>query len=195
MAQGIANVVAPFFGGIPATGAIARTATNVRTGARSPVAGIVHAITLLVVVLVAAPLARYVPLPAPSAVLIVVALNMGDWKAFVELRCYSVPYRIVLLTTFAITVAFDLSTAVEIGLMLASLFFIYRISNLTRIDRLENDDSDIAAFSVFGALSSDPSPSSSYCSTAGRSRSVSSCSRCIRLSASTIPYSKPSMHC
>ncbi len=152
MAQGVANVVAPLLGGIPATGAIARTATNVRTGGRTPVAGMIHAATLLVIVLVAAPLAAYVPLPALSAVLIVVAINMGDWKAFAELRRYSVPYRIVLLATFAITVAFDLSTAVEIGLVLASLFFLYRVADLTRVERIAGTGNGIAAFNVFGAL-------------------------------------------
>ena len=152
MAQGIANIVAPFFGGIPATGAIARTATNIRTGGRTPVAGIIHALTLLAIVLAAAPLAKYIPLAALSAVLIVVAINMGDWKAFFDLRRYSIPYRVVLLTTFAITVAFDLSTAVEIGLVLASLFFIYRVSDLTRLEAVATGNDDIAAYRVFGAL-------------------------------------------
>ncbi len=152
MAQGIANAVVPFFGGIPATGAIARTATNVRTGARTPVAGMIHSLTLLAIVLAAAPLAKFIPLAALSAVLIVVAFNMGDWHAFRELRRYSIPYRIVLLTTFAVTVAFDLSTAVELGLVLASLFFIYRVSDLTRIEAAPTGDTDIAAFRVFGAL-------------------------------------------
>ena len=152
IAQGIANIVAPFFGGIPATGAIARTATNIRTGGRSPVAGIIHALTLLVVVLVAAPLAKYIPLAALSAVLIVVGINMGDWKAFLDLRRYSIPYRVVLLTTFGVTVAFDLSTAVEIGLVLASLFFIYRVSDLTRVEPVPTDIDGIAAYRIFGAL-------------------------------------------
>ena len=154
MAQGIANIVAPFFGGIPATGAIARTATNIRTGARTPIAGIVHAITLLVIVLVAAPLARYVPLAALAAVLVVVALNMGDWRAFQELRRYSIPYRTVLLATFVITVVFDLTLAVQIGLVLASLFFIYRVSELTRVERIPLDDAPatIGAHKVFGSL-------------------------------------------
>jgi SulP family sulfate permease len=152
MAQGIANLASPLFGGIPATGAIARTATNVRSGARSPVAGMIHAVTLLVIILVAGPLARYVPLPALSAILVVVALNMGDWRAFIELRRYSIPYRIVLLSTFVITVAFDLTTAVEIGLVLASLFFIYRVSDLTRIENIATDERDVAAYRVFGAL-------------------------------------------
>ena len=154
MGQGVANIVAPLFGGIPATGAIARTATNVRTGARSPVAGIVHAVTLLVVVLVAAPLAKYVPLAALSAVLVVVALNMADWHAFRDLRKYSLPYRTVLLATFVVTVAFDLSLAVEIGLVLASLFFIYRISDLTRVEPITLDGAPpgVAAYKLFGSL-------------------------------------------
>ena len=154
MAQGIANIVAPFFGGIPATGAIARTATNIRTGGRTPVAGIVHAITLLVVVLVAAPLAQYVPLAALSAVLIIVAVNMGDWHAFRDLRKYSMPYRAVLLSTFVITVVFDLTLAVEIGLVLASLFFIYRVSDLTRVEALNLDGvpPGVAAYKVFGSI-------------------------------------------
>jgi SulP family sulfate permease len=152
IAQGIANIVAPFFGGIPATGAIARTATNIRAGARTPFAGMIHALTLLLIVLVAAPLAKYIPLAALSAVLIVVAINMGDWKAFIDLRRYSIPYRVVLLTTFGVTVAFDLSTAVEIGLVLSSLFFIYRVSDLTRVEAVATGDADIAAFRVFGAL-------------------------------------------
>ena len=154
MAQGIANIVAPFFGGIPATGAIARTATNVRTGGRTPIAGIVHAITLLVIVLVAAPLARYVPLAALAAVLVFVALNMGDWRAFRELRRYSIPYRTVLLATFIITVVFDLTLAVQIGLVLASLFFIYRVSELTRVERIPLDGvpASIGAHKIFGSL-------------------------------------------
>ena len=152
MAQGIANIVAPFFGGIPATGAIARTATNVRTGARTPVSGMIHSLTLLVIVLVAAPLAKYIPLAALSAVLIVVAINMGDWKAFLDLKRYSIPYRVVLLATFVITVAFDLSTAVEIGLVLASLFFIYRVSDLTQVESMPTGNADIDAHRVFGAL-------------------------------------------
>jgi SulP family sulfate permease len=154
LAQGIANIVTPFFGGIPATGAIARTATNVRTGGRTPVAGIVHALTLLVIVLVAAPLASYIPLAALSAVLIMVALNMGDWHAFRDLARYSIPYRTVLLTTFFITVVFDLTLAVEIGLVLASLFFIYRVSELTQVEpvRLDGVPPAIAAYKVFGSL-------------------------------------------
>src|SRR4029079_11606135 len=92
MAQGIANFVVPFFGGIPATGTIARTVTNVRAGATSPVAGIVHAVTLLIIVLVAAPLAEYVPLAALAGILLVVAWNMGEWHEFARLRHFSLPY-------------------------------------------------------------------------------------------------------
>ncbi|MEO6566644.1 MAG: SulP family inorganic anion transporter [Casimicrobiaceae bacterium] len=154
MAQGIANIVAPFFGGIPATGAIARTATNVRAGGRTPIAGMIHAVTLLLLVLIAAPLARYIPLAALSAVLIMVALNMGDWHAFRDLARYSIPYRTVLLATFFITVVFDLTLAVEIGLVLASLFFIYRMSTLTQVEpiRLDGVPPAIAAYKVFGVL-------------------------------------------
>jgi sulfate permease, SulP family len=154
MAQGVANMVVPFFGGIPATGAIARTATNVRAGGRTPVAGIVHALTLLAVVLVAAPLAKFVPLAALSAVLIIVALNMGDWQAFRELGRYSLPYRAVLLATFVITVVFDLTLAVEIGLVLSSLFFIWRVTDLTQVERIALDDipAGISAWKLFGSL-------------------------------------------
>jgi SulP family sulfate permease len=154
MAQGIANIVVPFFGGIPATGALTRTATNVRYGARTPVAGMIHAATLLAIVLAAAPLARYVPIAALSAVVIVVALDMGDWRAFRDLRKYSIPYRTVLLATFVVTVVFDLTLAVEIGLVLASLFFIYRVSELTKVDRITLDGvpPGIAAYKVFGSV-------------------------------------------
>ncbi|MGC4406023.1 SulP family inorganic anion transporter [Methyloversatilis sp. MC4-4] len=138
MAQGIANVAAPLFGGFAATGAIARTATNVRTGGRTPVAGMLHATVLLVIVLAAAPLAAHIPLATLSAIVVVVSINMGEWHAFApsELRRYSAPYRTILLATFFVTVVFDLTLAVELGMVLASLFFIYRMSDLTRIDRL-----------------------------------------------------------
>lgn len=154
IAQGIANVVSPFVGGIPATGAIARTATNVRAGGRTPVAGMVHALTLLAIVMIAAPLAQYIPLAALSAVLIVVALTMADWKAFLELRRYSLQYRSILLATFVLTVVFDLTLAVEVGLVLASLFFIYRVSELTRVDAIPLDDAPegVAARRLFGSL-------------------------------------------
>lgn len=138
MAQGIANIAAPLFGGFAATGAIARTATNIRTGGRTPVAGIVHAVVLLAIVLALAPLASHIPLATLSAIVVVVAVNMGEWHAFSldQLRRYSWQYRTILLGTFLVTVIFDLTLAVELGLVLASLFFIYRVSDLTRIERI-----------------------------------------------------------
>jgi SulP family sulfate permease len=139
MAQGIANIVAPLFGGFAATGAIARTTTNVRTGGRTPIAGIIHAVVLLLIVLIAAPLASYVPLAALSAIVMVVAINMGEWHEFIKLRRFSMNYRIIMLATFFMTVVFDLTIAVEIGMLLACLFFIYRMSDLTRIERLPLD--------------------------------------------------------
>ncbi len=165
IAQGLANIVAPMFGGFAATGAIARTATNIRSGGRTPVAGIVHALTLLAVVLLAAPLARHVPLATLSAIVVLVAVNMGEWHEFRELRRYTLNYRTTLLTTFFITVIFDLSLAVEIGMVLASLFFIYRMSDLTQLERLPLEDfygsaalsrpdgtPRIVAYRLFGSL-------------------------------------------
>lgn len=137
MAQGTANFISPFFGGIPVTGTIARTMTNVRSGGTSPIAGIIHAATLLVVVLVAAPLANNIPLSALAAILMVVSYNMGEWHEFVKLKHFSLNYRIIMMATFLLTVIFDLTVAVEVGLVLASLFFIYRITTLTRVDALD----------------------------------------------------------
>ena len=134
MAQGVANMVAPAFGGIPATGTIARTVTNVRSGATSPVAGMVHSATLLVVVLAAAPLAANVPLAALAGILLFVSWNMGEWREFARLRHFSLPYRTIMLGTFFLTVVFDLTVAVEVGLMLACVFFIYRMSTLFRVE-------------------------------------------------------------
>ncbi|WP_286743841.1 SulP family inorganic anion transporter [Aquabacterium sp. UBA2148] len=137
MAQGVANVVTPFFGGIPATGTIARTVTNVRSGATSPVAGMVHALVLLLIVLVAAPLAVHVPLPVLAGILLSVAWNMGEWQAFAHLKQYHYTYRTILVGTFLLTVIFDLTVAVEVGLVLACLFFIYRMSTLFRVEASE----------------------------------------------------------
>ena len=133
VAQGIANMVSPLFGGIPATGAIARTATNIRAGARSPVAGIVHAFTLLLILLVAAPLASYIPLTTLAAVLFVVAYNMGEWKeigAILEMDFTAIS---VWLVTFALTVFADLTVAVGVGLTLAALLYIYRVAETTTV--------------------------------------------------------------
>src|SRR6185503_13960943 len=112
LAQGIANLIVPFFGGIPATGAIARTATNIRSGATSPVAGIVHGLTLLAIILVAAPLARFIPLPTLAAILMIVAYRMGEWHEVPSILRLSAADRVVWVATFALTVFADLPTAV-----------------------------------------------------------------------------------
>ncbi|NLF54032.1 MAG: STAS domain-containing protein, partial [Thauera phenolivorans] len=136
MAQGVANLAAPLLGGFAATGAIARTATNIRSGGKTPVAGIVHSMVLLAVVLVLAPLASHIPLATLSAIVVMVSINMGEWHSFApkELARYSLNYRTTLLGTFFVTVLFDLTLAVELGMVMASLFFIYRMSDLTRIE-------------------------------------------------------------
>jgi SulP family sulfate permease len=150
MAQGVANCVVPFFGGIAVTGTIARTVTNIRTGARSPVAGIVHAFTLLAIVLLAAPLASDIPMAALAGILLFVAWNMGEWRAFQQLRQFTINYRVVMLATFLLTVIFDLTVAVEVGLVLASLFFIVRIASVTRIEPIELPAAQAGAPSVEG---------------------------------------------
>ena len=156
MAQGIANFVTPLFGGIPATGTIARTVTNVKSGAVSPIAGIVHAITLLAIVLIAAPLAANIPLAVLAAILMLVAWNMGEWHEFVRLKDFPVTYRTILLATFFLTVIFDLTVAVQVGLVLASLFFIYRISQITRIEPVALSPAEaptgVEAYRLFGSL-------------------------------------------
>ncbi len=134
MAQGIANIVAPFFGGIPATGTIARTVTNLRAGATSPVAGIVHAITLLVIVVVAAPLAASVPLAVLAGILLFVAWNMGEWREFARLRAFSFEHRAKLIGTFLLTVMVDLTVAMEVGLAIACIVFVYRMGALFRVE-------------------------------------------------------------
>jgi sulfate permease, SulP family len=133
IAQGIANLASPLFGGIPATGAIARTATNIRSGARTPVAGIVHALTLLMILLVAAPLARFVPLATLAAVLFVVAYNMGEWREIGSILRLSSADKAVWITTFALTVFADLTIAVEVGIALAALLYIHRIAQTTTV--------------------------------------------------------------
>jgi len=160
MAQGIANFVAPFFGGIAATGTVARTVTNVRSGARTPIAGIVHSATLLAIVLALAPLAHDIPLASLAAILLFVAWNMGDWREFARLRHFSLSYRTILLATFLLTVVFDITVAVQVGLVLASLFFIRRISTLTRVEPISlpadyattASGRRVAAYRIFGSL-------------------------------------------
>ena len=133
VAQGIANIVSPLFGGIPATGAIARTATNIRSGALTPVAGMVHALTLLAILLVAAPLARFVPLATLAAVLFVVAYNMGEWREIGTILRLSKTDIAVWFTTFSLTVLADLTAAVGVGMALAALLYIYRIAETTTV--------------------------------------------------------------
>jgi sulfate permease, SulP family len=134
VAQGVANLVSPLFGGIPATGAIARTATNIRAGAKTPIAGVIHAMTLLIVLVAAAPLARYIPLATLSAVLVVVAYNMGEWREIGTIMRLSPADIAVWAVTFALTVFADLTVAVEVGMVLAALLYIYRISQTTTVE-------------------------------------------------------------
>jgi SulP family sulfate permease len=133
VAQGVANIASPLFGGIPATGAIARTATNIRSGALTPVAGMVHALTLLAILLVAAPLARFIPLATLAAVLFVVAYNMGEWREIGTILRLSKTDIAVWMTTFALTVLADLNVAVGVGMALAALLYIYRIAETTTV--------------------------------------------------------------
>ncbi|WP_298208634.1 SulP family inorganic anion transporter [Acidovorax sp.] len=135
MAQGVANIVVPFFGGMPATGTIARTVTNIRSGATSPIAGMVHALTLAVIVLVAAPLALHIPLAVLAGILLYVAWNMGEWHEFTRLKHFSNHYRLLMLGTFFLTVVFDLTVAVEVGLFMACALFVRRMSGLFRVER------------------------------------------------------------
>ena len=137
MAQGIANIVSPLFGGIAVTGAIARTATNIKCGGRTPVAGIIHGITLFVIILAAAPLAKFIPLAALSAVLINVALNMGEWHNFGKLLRWPRSDAAVFLTTFGLTVVIDLTVAVETGMVLAAMLFIKRVADTTQITAVD----------------------------------------------------------
>jgi SulP family sulfate permease len=140
VAQGLANLVVPLFGGIPATGAIARTATNIRSGATSPVAGLIHASTLLVIVLAAAPLAKYIPLPTLAAILMVVAYRMGEWHAIPAILRLSAADRLVWAATFLLTVFADLTVAVEVGMILAALLYIHRVSETTTVTSITDDD-------------------------------------------------------
>jgi SulP family sulfate permease len=134
VAQGVANIVSPLFGGIPATGAIARTATNIRSGALTPMAGIIHAFTLLAILLVAAPMARFIPLATLAAVLFVVAYNMGEWREIGTILRLSKTDIAVWITTFALTVLADLTVAVGVGMALAALLYIYRIAETTTVE-------------------------------------------------------------
>ncbi len=165
MAQGVANMAVPFFGGIPVTGVIARTATNVRNGAGTPIAGLVHAGVLLVIVLVAAPVAKFIPLTVLAAVLIAVAVKMGDWSEFRMLHRHTKSDAAVFLVTFILTVIFDLTVAVEVGMVLAAGLFIKRVTDTTHVTALDEAGAPgqghepipppppgVLVYRVFGAL-------------------------------------------
>jgi sulfate permease, SulP family len=137
--QGVANIASPMFGGLPATGAIARTATSIRSGAQSPVAGIVHALTLLCVLLFAAPLVSFVPMAALAGILMVVSYNMGEWLEIPQLLKLTKTDISVWLVTFALTVFADLTVAVEAGMILAALLFISRVASTTTVSRVTDD--------------------------------------------------------
>jgi len=139
VAQGIANITSPMFGGIPATGAIARTATNIRAGARSPISGIVHALTLLGILLVAAPLASYIPLATLAAVLFVVAYNMGEWNEIGTILEMDFTAISVWLVTFGLTVFADLTVAVGVGITLAALLYIHRVAETTTVSPVTDE--------------------------------------------------------
>jgi SulP family sulfate permease len=139
VAQGIANIVSPLFGGLPATGAIARTATNIRSGAKTPVAGMVHALTLLAILLFAAPMAKFIPLAVLSAILFVVAYNMGEWREIPELLKLPKLEVGTWLLTFLLTVFADLTVAVEAGMIMGALVFISKVTSTTKITRVTAD--------------------------------------------------------
>jgi SulP family sulfate permease len=151
MAQGLANFVVPFFGGMPATGTVARTVTNVRSGATSPVSGLVHAATLLVIVLVAAPLAAHVPLAVLAGILLFVAWNMGEWHEFLRLGRFGSHSTLLMLGTFFLTVVLDLTVALQVGLVLACVLFVRRMSSLFTVVETYRDERS-AHFQLYGSL-------------------------------------------
>ncbi|MCE7506295.1 STAS domain-containing protein [Polynucleobacter sp. IMCC30063] len=160
MAQGMANCVVPFFGGMPATGTIARTVTNIQSGGTTPLAGLIHALTLLLIILFAAPLAQNIPLGCLAAILMYVAWNMGEWRKLIYLKQFRLPYRITLLSVFILTVVVDLTVALEVGLLCALLTFVYRVSNLSRSEAVNLEEhpelkpltGEVAAYRMYGAL-------------------------------------------
>lgn len=160
MAQGVANMVTPLFGGYCATGTIARTVTNIKVGGRTPVAGMVHAVTLLGVMMLAAPLAKDIPLCVLGAILLYVAYSMGQWHEFVRLRHFSNNYRLILLATFILTVVVDLTVALEVGLGLSFLFFTTRIKSLSRLEPVAEMEmpgdiklgDDVEMYRLYGSL-------------------------------------------
>ena len=141
IAQGVANVVTPFFGGIPATGAIARTATNVKNGGRTPIAGIIHAVTLLLIMLFFGHWVKLIPMSVLAGILIVVAYNMSEWRTFVSILKGSVFDIIVLVSTFFLTVMVDLTVAIEVGIVLSAILFMKRMADLGKVipERIDSD--------------------------------------------------------
>ncbi len=139
VAQGLANIASPLFGGIPATGAIARTATNIRSGGKTPVAGMIHALTLLAILLFAAPLAQYIPLAVLAAILMVVSYNMGEWSEIPKLLKMTWADISVWLVTFALTVFADLSLAVEVGMLLAAWLYIHKVTRTTTVTKVTRE--------------------------------------------------------
>jgi SulP family sulfate permease len=139
MAQGVANIVSPMFGGLPATGAIARTATNIRAGAKTPVAGMIHALTLVCVLLFACRLTSFIPMASLAAILLVVAYNMGEWREIPQLLKLTKTDISIWLVTFGFTVFADLTVAVEAGMILAALLFIGRVANTTTVSQVTDD--------------------------------------------------------
>ncbi len=142
IAQGVANVITPLFGGIPATGAIARTATNIKNGGRTPIAGIVHAIVLLLIMLFFGRLARLIPLATLAAILVIVAYNMSEWRTFLNLLKNPKGDVVVLLTTFGLTVIFDLTIAIEIGMITAVFLFMHRMATVTNVGVITREFKD-----------------------------------------------------
>ena len=143
IAQGVANLVVPFFGGIPATGAIARTMTNINNGGRTPIAGIIHSIVLLLILLFLGGLTKHIPMACLAGVLVIVAYNMSEWRTFISLSKQSKSTLMILLTTFGLTVIFDLTVAIQVGLLLAVFSFIKRMNETTNVS-LTRDKLDIS---------------------------------------------------
>jgi SulP family sulfate permease len=139
IAQGAANIVAPLFGGIPATGAIARTMTNINNGGKTPVAGIIHAVVLLLILLLLMPLAQYIPMACLAGVLVVVSYNMSGWRTFKALLKNPKSDVTVLLITFFLTVIFDLTIAIEVGLVIACVLFMRRVMETTEISVIKDE--------------------------------------------------------
>lgn len=148
IAQGIANIFTPFFGGIPATGAIARTATNIKNGAKTPIAGIIHAITLLLIMLIFSKWAALIPMPCLAGILIVVAYNMSEWRSFRAILKGSNYDLLVLLTAFLLTVFVDLTVAIEVGMVFSAMLFMQRMSKLSNIESVDLDTDILENYSA-----------------------------------------------